>query len=125
MALTTQYLSSVRNFVTALDGDGLRESLQVEPGPGTQKYALLRQELRQSFGDKSDALERIIENCLPEVDEPPEGTGSTWPGFISFIKDYLLYWRDADFDDLSGLQESLSSLLTYVAPRKALPSKLG
>lgn len=111
MALVTQFLSSLRNFVVSLDGDNLAAWLQVEPGPASQTYFQLRDELQQSFRGP-EAVEKLVENCMVEVDDPPEGTGSPWPSFTAFVKEYLLYWKDANFDDLSDLQEMLSGLLT-------------
>ena len=111
--LATQFLSTIRDHVVALDGDSLDAWLQVEPGATSHAYLQLRDELRQGLGT-NNRLERLVEKSLPEVDDPPDGTGSTWPSFVTFVKDYLLYWRDADFDDLMSVQESLSGLLTYV-----------
>lgn len=113
-SLATQFLSTIKNHVVALDGDSLDAWLQVEPGATSHAYLQLREELRQGLGVNSH-LERLVEKSLPEIDEPPDGTGSPWPSFITFVKDYLLYWRDADFDDLMSVQESLSGLLTYVS----------
>lgn len=115
MALVTQFLTSIRNFVVSLDGDNLAGWLQVEPGPASQTYFQLRHELRQSFRGPQ-AVEKLVENCMVEVDDPPEGTGSPWPSFTAFIKEYLLYWKDAKFDDLLDLQEMLSGLLMLVCP---------
>lgn len=115
MDLVTQFLTQLRNYVIALDGENLDGWLQVEPGLTAQAYFQLREELRQSFGNRRNALESMVDKCMPEVDDPPEGTGSPWPSFISFVKEFLLYWKDAEFDDLMALQESLSGLLTYVS----------
>lgn len=111
MALVPQFLTSLRGFVTSLDGDNLSAWLQVEPSPTGASYFQLRDELRQGFKGP-DAVEKLVDQCMPEVDDPAEGTGSPWPSFVAFVKDYLLYWKDADFDDLMGLQEHLSGLLT-------------
>lgn len=111
MALVTQFLSSLRNFVVSLDGENLAAWLQVEPSPTAQSYFQLREELRHGFSGAS-AVEGLVDKCITEVDDPPEGTGSPWPSFIAFVKEYLSYWKDADFDDLMGLQEMLSGLLT-------------
>lgn len=113
MALVTQFLTSVRGYVTSLDGDGLSTWLQVEPTPTAGSYFQLRDELRRSFASTA-AIEKLVDNCMPEVEDPAEGTGSPWPSFVVFLKEYLLYWKDANFDDLMGLQELLSGLLTYV-----------
>lgn len=110
MSQVTQFLTSIRGFITRLNGDELSTWLQVEPGPASQSYFRLRDELRQGFSGP-DAVERLVEKCLPEDDDPPDGTGSPWPSFVAFVKEYLLYWRDADFEDLMGLQEMLSGLL--------------
>lgn len=121
MAQVTQFLTQLRNYVIALDGESLDAWLQVEPGPTAQAYFQLREELRQSFGNKRNALESLVDKCMPEVDDPPEGTGSPWPSFVSFVKEYLLYWKDAEFDDLMALQESLSGLLTSCATALSHP----
>lgn len=111
MALVTQFLTSLRHFVVSLDGDELAAWLRVEPSPTAGSYFQLREELRNGFSGAS-AVEGLVDKCITEVDDPPEGTGSPWPSFIAFVKDYLLYWKDADFDDLMGLQDMLSGLLT-------------
>lgn len=111
--LAAQFLSTIRDHVAALDGDSLDAWLQVEPGATSHAYLQLRDELRRGLG-VNNQLERLVEKSLPEIDDAPEGTGSPWPSFVTFVKDYLLYWRDADFDDLMSVQESLSGLLTCV-----------
>lgn len=111
MALVTQFLTQIRGFVVSLDGDSLAAFLQVEPLPSAQSYFQLRDELKTGFSGPK-AVDKLVDNAMPEVDDPPEGTGSPWPSFISFVKEYLLYWKDAKFDDLADLQEMLSALLT-------------
>lgn len=115
MALVTQFLSSIRGFVLQQDGDQLRDWLKVEQNASSQYYELQAQ-LRSGFPARSKALERFVEKCLPEEDDVSDGKGSPWPGFVSFMVDYLQYWRDVNFDDLLGLHELLSTLLTYVRP---------
>lgn len=111
MALVTQFLTQIRDFVISLDGDNLAAFLQVEPLPSAQSYFQLRDELKTGFSGPK-ALDKLVDNAMPEVDDPLEGTGSPWPSFVSFVKEYLLYWKDANFDDLPDLQEMLSTLLT-------------
>ncbi|CAN8102399.1 unnamed protein product [Discula destructiva] len=120
MALVTQFLTQIRGFVVSLDGDNLAAYLQVEPNPGAPTYFQLRDELKTgSRGPK--AVEKLVDNAMPEVDGPPEGTGSPWPSFVAFVKEYLLYWKDANFDDLANLQEKLSVLLTSCATALSHP----
>lgn len=114
MALVTQFLTQIRGFVVSPDGDKLAAYLQVEPNPGAPTYFQLRDELKTGFSGPQ-ALEKLVDKAMPEVDDPPEGTGSPWPSFVAFVKEYLLYWKNANFDDLAGLQEMLSVLLTCVA----------
>ncbi|POS79739.1 hypothetical protein DHEL01_v201870 [Diaporthe helianthi] len=114
--LATQFLSTIRAHVVALDGDSLDAWLQVEPGATSHAYLQLRDELRQGLGINNQ-LERLVEKSLPEIDDPPDGTGSPWPSFVTFVKDYLLYWRDADFDDLMSVQESLSCATALSHPQ--------
>ena len=110
MSLVIQFLTSIRQFVIAQDGQSLRDWLKVEP-PVSEIYERLAAELRSSFPVDGDALERTVDNCLPEEDEPSEDKGSPWPGLNSFLKDYLEYWRDANFNDAARLHTQLSNLL--------------
>jgi len=110
MALATQFLTSIRVFVLHQNGDMLRDWLQVEQNASSQYHAL-GQELRAAFR-QGGALDTLVENCLPEEEDVPEGGGTPWPGFVSFVKDYLQYWRDVDYGDLLSLYEKLSGLLT-------------
>jgi len=114
MALAVQFLSSIRGFVVDHNGDELRNWLLVENNVSPTYYQLAN-ELRSSFPDNgTDALEKFVDKCLPEEDDVPEGKGSPWPGFNSFIQEYLEYWRDVDFDDMVSVHARLSDLLTFV-----------
>ncbi|OAA68073.1 cop9 signalosome complex subunit 12 [Niveomyces insectorum RCEF 264] len=120
MSLTRQFLSSIHGFVVRKDGATLRDWLQVSPESPSQ-YFQLAQELRKQF--PSDAgLESCVEACLPMADDDDASSGTPWPGFTSFMRDYLVYWRDADFDNLPELHASLSSLLTACATALSHPT---
>ena len=110
MALTTKFLSSIRAFVFDQDGGRLRNFLLVEP-PVPDSYFAMGQELRTGFAPGSKLLEQLIERCLPDADDVPDGKGTPWPGFVAFMKDYLEFWRDVDFDDLLATHQQLSGLL--------------
>jgi len=115
MALIVQFLTNIRRFVIDQDEGNLRDYLQVEP-PVPDIYHQLASELRSSFPKNGgDSLEKTIDKCLPEEDDVPEDKGSPWPGLNSFVKEYLEYWRDVDFDDPARLYTQLSDLLTSVA----------
>ncbi|GAB1319084.1 COP9 signalosome complex subunit 12 [Madurella fahalii] len=121
MSLVVEFLSSIRKFLLDHNGDELRNWLLVEHEvPVT--YFQMGNELRTGFRSNSNALEKLIERSLPEEDNVPEGKGSPWPGFNSFIKDYLEYWRDADFDDVVRLHSRLSELLISCANALANPT---
>lgn len=109
MALVTQFLTGIRGFVINQEGDKLAEWLQVEPG--SNQYHQLAAELRSSFPQNSAALSNLIDRCLPEEDDVPEGKGSPWAGFNAFILEYMQYWRDVDFNDPVKLHSMLSNLL--------------
>lgn len=113
MALVTQFLTTIRAFVLDHNGDQLRDYLQVEQS-SSAIYFTLGQELRTGFAPNSNALEKLVDNCLPEEEEVPEGKGSPWAGFNAFIKEYLEYWRDIRFDNIPVYHELLSNLVTYV-----------
>ena len=112
MALTIKYLTSIRGFLKARNGDGLRDWLRVEP-PVPQEYLSLADELRGGYRN-NDALLQLVDQCLPDEDDlPADDQGTAWPGFRAFIKDYFAYWRDVDFADLLGAHQLLVSLTTY------------
>ena len=111
MALVTQFLTQIRGLIIQQNTDELGKYLQVEPNAG-QAYHDLGNELRTGFPEDSNALSELVEKCLPEEDDVPEGRGSPWPGFIAFMKEYLSYWRGADFNELAKLHVKLSRVLT-------------
>jgi hypothetical protein len=108
MSLTVQFLSNIRGFLKEQKGDQLREWLLVEP-PVPDQYHKLAKELRNGV-----PLQKLIDQHLPEEDDVPEGQGTSWPGFASFMKDYFEYWRDVNFEDLLGAHQLLTALTKYV-----------
>lgn len=122
MSLVVEFLSGIRGFVLAQNGDELRKWLLVE-NDVPEHYYRLKRELQASFPNNgSDALERMVDKCLPEEDNVPEGKGSPWPGFNSLMKVYLEYWRDVDFANLVNLHTSLMDLLISCANALANPT---
>lgn len=111
MTLLIEFLTQIRAFVRQQNGDELRNWLLVEPN-ASQTYHNLAAQLRTGFRQQdSTALERTIEKCLPEDDDVSEGEATPWPGFVTFMKDYLLFWRDVDFDNLLAAHTLLSGLV--------------
>jgi hypothetical protein len=110
MTLLAQFLSQVRGFVKAQDGDELRKWLLVEPN-ASQTYHDLAAEVRSTFQRDSKSLENTIERHLPEDDDVPEGQATPWPSFVTFMVDYIAFWRDVDFDDLLRAHSLLSGLV--------------
>ncbi|OTB05467.1 hypothetical protein M426DRAFT_56798 [Hypoxylon sp. CI-4A] len=113
MSLPTQFLAGIRDILKTIDGEGLRDWLKVEP-PLPDEYHKLAAELKSSYRDDG-ALEKLVELSLPEDENVAEGQGTSWPGFISFMKDYLEYWRDVDFEDLLGAHQLLTALTNSCA----------
>ncbi|KAF6814176.1 cop9 signalosome complex subunit 12 [Colletotrichum sojae] len=114
----------IRQLVRAQNSDELRNWLLVEPN-ANQQYHQLAAELRTQFrarDNSSGGLENTIEKCLPEEDDVPEGQGSPWPGFVTFMKDYMFFWRDVDFDDLLGAHTLLSGLVNSCSTAFAHPT---
>ena len=111
MALTIKYLTSIRGFLKARNGEGLRDWLRVEP-PVPQEYLNLANELKNGYRD-NDALLQVVDKCLPDEDDLPDDQGTAWGGFRAFMKEYFAYWRDVDFADLLGAHQLLVSLTTY------------
>lgn len=119
MSLLTQFLTNLRTFVRDQDGVSLRAWLQVSPS-ASQQYFDLASELRAQFGAGAagargkkggDALEAAVERGLPEDDDVPEGKGTSWPGLVTFVKDYMVFWRDVDFEDLARAHSLLCGLV--------------
>ncbi|KAK8010762.1 hypothetical protein PG990_009727 [Apiospora arundinis] len=108
MSLTVQFLSEIRKFLKNRNGNELRGWLLVEP-PLPDQYHKLADELKKGYRN-SASLTKMVEKCLPEDDNVSDDEGTAWPGFVSFMKDYLEYWRDVDFEDLLGAHQLLTAL---------------
>lgn len=109
MALVREFLRRIHAQVRGQQGDELRSWLQVEPG-SSQQYHKLGVELRAHFATQP-SIDKVIEACLPQEDDVPEGQGTAWPSFQTFMKDYLVFWRDINYDDLLGAHQLLSGLV--------------
>jgi nuclear mRNA export protein PCID2/THP1 len=110
MALTTQLLSQLKSIVVSQNGSELASYLQVEQS-ANQIYFTLAKELRSGFPSGTDAIGKLVDKCLPIQDEVPEGKGSPWPGFNAFMKEWLEFWRDVDFQQIPLYYRLLSSLV--------------
>ncbi|KAF5723928.1 CSN12-signalosome component [Fusarium mundagurra] len=119
MPLVLDFLTQIRNFIRTQNGDELRAWLQVEPN-SPQQYHNLASELRSQF--RQQGLDNIIERTLPQEDDVPEGQATVWPGFVAFMKDYMAFWRDVNYDDLLGAHQLLSGLVNSCATAFAHPT---
>ncbi|KAM0148891.1 hypothetical protein ACHAPC_007912 [Botrytis cinerea] len=108
MAILEEFLESILKFLRAKDGTSLQLWLRVEP-PLPDHYFQLGQELKASFKN-STALERHIAKLLPDDPNASYEDGNVWPGFLAFMKDYLEFWRDVDFEDLLETHSQLTVL---------------
>jgi hypothetical protein len=110
MAIVDEYLKSILGLLRAKNSTELQFYLRVEPDPQLpNNFLQLSQELKASYRD-SNVLEQHITNLLPENDDDKADEGDVWPGFLAFIKEYLEYWRDVNFDDLLETHSQLSGL---------------
>lgn len=112
MTIVDDFLTNISTFCYAKDSQALRDWLKVEP-PLPKQYYELASELKILWHDNR-ALEAHVGKLLPERNNPKPEDGDVWPGFLSFVKDYLLFWRDIEFDDLPGAHRELSALVKYV-----------
>ena len=119
MSLTTQFLSSIRGFIKKQDGVSLRAWLRVESDSSPQ-YFQLAEELRTGFASE-DAVARLVEKCMP-LDDGDGGAGATWPSLVAFLKEYMHYWREVNFDDIQTLYPLLSTLLVACSTAFSHPS---
>ncbi|KAK3306893.1 uncharacterized protein B0T15DRAFT_528525 [Chaetomium strumarium] len=121
MSRVVEFLGGIRSLVLEQNSDELRNWLLVEPDVADIYYEMGEQ-LRSGFPRDSPELEKLVEKHLPEEDSVPEGKGSPWPGFNSFVKEYLEYWRDVDFEDAVHVHAQLSGLLITCANALAHPT---
>ncbi len=112
MAIVDEFLTSISKFLKTKDELQLQLFLRVEP-PLPPQFLQLSQELKASYRD-GDKLERHIEKLVPEAEDGNEEEGGAWPGFHAFMKEYLEFWRDVNFDDLLETHLQLSVVAKYV-----------
>jgi nuclear mRNA export protein PCID2/THP1 len=110
MAILDEFLISISSFLRTRDEHQLKLFLRVEP-PLPDQFLQLGQELRASYRN-GDVLEAHIRKLVPENEDEKSEEGGAWPGFLVFMKIYLEYWRDVNFDDLLETHSQLSSLVT-------------
>ncbi|KAB8299307.1 hypothetical protein EYC80_001382 [Monilinia laxa] len=108
MAILEEFLESILKFLRTKDSINLQLWLRVEP-PLPAHYFQLGQELKVSFPNSSP-LERQIAKLLPDDPDASFEDGNVWPGFLAFMKDYLEFWRDVNFDDLLETHSQLTAL---------------
>jgi hypothetical protein len=108
MSVLDGYLRSILGLLRSKNSEELKLYLRVEP-PLPEQFIQLSQELKTSYRDNK-ALERKVEQLLPESENATPEEANVWPGFLAFIQEYLQYWRDIDFDDLLGTHQQLSAL---------------
>lgn len=115
MTILDQFLTSISKFLKIKDPNQLRLFLRVEP-PLPDQFLQLGQELRTSYTD-GEKLERHIEKLVPYGEDGNEEEFGGWPAFWAFLKEYLEYWRDVNFDDLLGTHLQLSGVAKYECSR--------
>lgn len=108
MSLVVHFLTQIRQQVRNQQGDLLVAWLQVAPEAGAQYHELATQ-LRSQY--RRDGLDSLIDKCLPLDEDVPDGQVSSWSGLNAFIKDYLSFWRDVDYQDLLTAHELLNALV--------------
>ncbi|CAK7565673.1 MAG: hypothetical protein SEPTF4163_003596 [Sporothrix epigloea] len=113
MSLCAEFLSSILGFVQKQDGATLRAWLRVDSQAPAQYFELHR-ELKETVQSNS-AIYDLVVQLLPEGSDSNGNGGAPWLSFLLFMRDYLQYWRDVNFDDLPALYSQLSSLLTSCA----------
>ncbi|PHH80988.1 hypothetical protein CDD82_1407 [Ophiocordyceps australis] len=108
MALVQQFLAQIRQQVQDQRGDLLRAWLQVEPN-APQQYHAMAAELRSQVTGPD--LDQLVERALPQDDDVAEGEATAWPSLQTFIRDYLVLWRDIDHDDVLQSHELLTTVV--------------
>ena len=108
MPVIDDYLLGVSRLLRAKNSSELKLYLRVEP-PLPEDFVQLSQELKTSYSD-GNILERKIAKLIPENDDGGDEEGNVWPGFQAFMKEYLEFWRDVNFEDLLETHSQLSAL---------------
>ena len=108
MPIIDEFLSSISNFLKSKDASQLQLFLRVEP-PLPDQFLQLSQELKASYRD-GDKLEAHIARLVPEAEDGNSEVGGAWPGFLAFLREYLEFWRDVNFEDLLETHTQLSNL---------------
>lgn len=108
------FLAGIADLLRTRNATQLRDYLLVEP-PLPEIYSKLVVELRRAYPDsRHDDLDRKCSDSLPEAQggwRATENAGGAWPGFIAFFKEYLIYLRDVNFDNLLKTHELLSGVV--------------
>ena len=104
MAILDGFLGSIAGFLQTKNADNPKNYLRVEP-PLPDEFLQLSRELKASWNN-SASLEAHVEKLIPETDD-----GGAWTGFQVFMKEYLEFWRDVNFDDLLETHSQLNSLV--------------
>jgi hypothetical protein len=112
MPIIDEFLTSISNFLKTKDALQLQLFLRVEP-PLPAQFLQLSQELKASYRD-GDQLELHIAKLVPEAEDGKAEEGGAWPGFLAFLKEYLEFWRDVNFEDLLETHTQLSNLAKLV-----------
>lgn len=114
-----KFLAAISDFLRSRNVIQLRDYLLVEP-PLPAIYSTLISELHQEYPEaRNDALEQKCTDLLPERENGVGSTdnnnsssgGGSWPGFIAFMKEYLIYLRDVYFENLLETHTLLSNLV--------------
>jgi hypothetical protein len=115
-----QFLGAIVNFVKARNGGQVADYLRVEP-PLADIYYALGNEVRSSFpkpvsnfnpsqqSSTAALLERKCEVFFNAQVFAPDT--DSWPALIEFVKLYLEFFRDVDYDDLVQTHQLLSGLV--------------
>ncbi len=122
MAILDEFLSSLSGFLLTKDQLQLQLFLRVEP-PLPEQFQQLRIELKSGRHDRK-RLEQHIDRLIPiradekeEKDKDKRGErgkreeGDAWPGFQNFIREFLEYWRDVNFEDLVETHTQLTAVV--------------
>lgn len=113
-------LQAIGNALRSKDGINIRNLTRVEPqlDGSDGEWISLGQEVKTRYPASSPKSSQLLdarcEQLLPAEPDTvaSEGDrGHAWPAFIQFIRTYLEFWRDVDFQDLISVHRLLSGLV--------------
>lgn len=108
------FIANIMELIRDRNGAKLQDYLQIEP-PLPPVYQDMVTELKSQYPQSANTDDQLLGKCESAV--PP---GSSWSSFPLFLRQYFIFVRDVNVDNLLDTYDLLKALLKYVAMRSLL-----